>query len=42
MGERYGKGKSSRPQRKPIKNHAENGRVSRFDVIRPMKKEDVL
>ena len=40
VGERYGKGKSNRPQRQPMKNQTSNGRVSRFDAIRPMDKED--
>ena len=42
MVESYGKGKSSKPQRQPMKNQTSNGRVSRFDAIRPTNEEKIL
>ena len=41
VGERYGKGKSSGPQRHPIKNHTSNGWISHFYAIKVENEEEV-
>ena len=41
VGERYRKGKCTRPKRQPMKNQTSNGRVSRFNVIKPMDEEEI-
>ena len=41
MGEGYGKGKSSGPQRLSMKNQTSNGRVSGFVAIRSTNEEEI-
>ena len=41
MGEGYGKGKSSGPQRQHMKNHTSNERVSLFNASKPIDEEDI-